>query len=277
MKGVLAAKMAGAKVVWHLNDTELPWILRVIFNMIGGLCNGFIVAGSKVYQFYLNGNRLQKKKFIEIQAPVDTAYLSPENVVRNELIGKDKKIKIVTMGTINPTKRIEDFIRVANILGKKNENLSFYIVGPELDSQKQYMRRLKELVRYYRLNNILFLGARNDIPSILKAIDIYVCTSETEASPMAVWEAMAMEKAIVSTDVGDVKRFIRDGENGFIVPPRDVEALAKKVSILIEDEDLRAKFGKLARIVALRELDLEICAQRHKDFYRSVLGLGSDL
>jgi len=271
MKAVIAGKLAGKRVVWHLNDTELPRVLKIIFNLVGSLSDGFIVAGSSVYQYYLNGNRLQKKKFIEIQAPVDTVRLNPENVVESELISKDKGIKIMTMGTINPTKRMEDFIYVASILDKKNNRLYFYIVGAELDSQKQYMNQLKELVKYYGLNNISFLGARKDIPSILKAIDIYVCTSETEASPMSVWEAMAMEKAIVSTDVGDVKRFIKDGENGFVVPPRDAKALAEKVGILIENESLRIKFGKLARAVAVKELDVAICADKHRRFYLEVL------
>ena len=82
-----------------------------------------------------------------------------------------------------------------------------------------------------------------------------------------------MEKAIVSTDVGDVSRYLKDGVNGFIVPPKDVKALAEKVSILIEDEKLRVKFGKLARAVAVKELDVAICADKHRKFYLEVLGI----
>ena len=80
-----------------------------------------------------------------------------------------------------------------------------------------------------------------------------------------------MRKAIVSTDVGDVGRFIKDGENGFIVPPRNPEALAEKVGLLIEHEELRDYFGKRARAVAVRELDLEICALKQRDFYFEIL------
>ena len=110
-----------------------------------------------------------------------------------------------------------------------------------------------------------------DSKIFLKSTDIYVCSSITEASPMSVWEAMAMEKAIVSTNVGNVKRFIRNGENGFIVPLRDAEAMAEKVSILIEDENLRVKFGKLSRATAVKELDVAICADKHRRFYLEVL------
>ena len=70
-----------------------------------------------------------------------------------------------------------------------------------------------------------------------------------------------------------VKRFIKDGENGFVVPPRNAKALAEKVSILIENENLRVKFGKLARAVAVKELEVAICADTHRKFYLEVLGI----
>ena len=50
-----------------------------------------------------------------------------------------------------------------------------------------------------------------DLEKEIIIIDIYICTSNNEASPLSVWEAMSMEKAIISTDVGDVGKFIDDG------------------------------------------------------------------
>ncbi len=85
---------------------------------------------------------------------------------------------------------------------------------------------------------------------------------------MTVFEAMAMAKPIVSTDVGDVSQLITNGENGFVVPVRDASALAEKVTLLIESEELRKKFGSKVRQVAIDHLDIEICARRHAEFYR---------
>jgi glycosyltransferase involved in cell wall biosynthesis len=169
------------------------------------------------------------------------------------------------VGYINPVKGIEYFIEMAHMLNAKYKNLHFTIVGPPLGGQRSYSRGITRLLREYHLKNVHFYGMCDDVPGILKGTDIYVCSSLTEASPMSVWEAMAMRKAVVSTDVGDVRRFI--------VPPRNAEALAEKVDLLIGDTELRNGFGKRARATAVTELDVEICADKHRRFYQEVLGI----
>lgn len=77
-----------------------------------------------------------------------------------------------------------------------------------------------------------------------------------------------MAKPIVSTDVGDVARFIKDGENGFIGPIKDAAALADKVEIFIKNKELRKKFGKKARRVAVKYLDINVCAKKYATFYK---------
>ena len=90
---------------------------------------------------------------------------------------------------------------------------------------------------------------------------------------MSVWEAMAMERAVVSTDVGDVARYITDGENGFIVRVADAAALAEKVGQLVENEQLRQNFGPRARAAVVPELDVASCAAKHRAAYRQIAGL----
>ena len=87
---------------------------------------------------------------------------------------------------------------------------------------------------------------------------------------MTVLEAMAMEKAIVSTDVGLVSTYLKDGETGFVVPVKDPVSMAEKVKILVENPDLRESFGKKARQTVQKELDISITAGKHKAFYEKV-------
>jgi len=272
IKGVIAGKMARAKVIWHLQDTFMPGIIRILFNLLSLFsCDAFIVAGTRVKRYYLDGKKGISRKTVEIQAPVDTLHFNPESVLPDDTIAHNPGITITTVGNINPIKGIEYFIEMAHLLNRNYRNLSFYVVGPYLDSQKQYSRHLARILNQYQLKNVHFYGNCDNVPGILKATDIYVCSSATEASPMSVWEAMAMQKAIVSTNVGDVRRFINDGENGFLVPPRDAEALAKKVGMLIEEEGLREHFGKRARATAVKELDVGICASKHRNLYVEVM------
>ena len=80
-----------------------------------------------------------------------------------------------------------------------------------------------------------------------------------------------MGKAIVSTDVGDVAKFIIDGGNGYIVPIKDAAALVKKAALLIDNSDLRKKIGIKAREIAVTNLDVDICVKKHAAFYRKIM------
>ena len=84
-----------------------------------------------------------------------------------------------------------------------------------------------------------------------------------------------MGKAIVTTDVGSVNQYIEDGISGFIVPVKDVDALCRKVEILLENSDLRIKMGVEARSVAKRYLDISIAAEKHATIYRKILSESS--
>ena len=101
-------------------------------------------------------------------------------------------------------------------------------------------------------------------------MEIYICTSKNESSPLSVWEAMSMEKAIVSKDVGDVSKFIKNGVNGFIVKSSNSNDLAKSVKKLILDPKMRKKFGKKSRQIAKNKLDLKVCGKLHSIAYKSI-------
>ncbi len=79
-----------------------------------------------------------------------------------------------------------------------------------------------------------------------------------------------MGKAIVTTDVGSVAQHIVDGVSGYIVPVRDVQALCKKVRLLVEQPALRQKIGAVARRTAVERLDIRHVAEKHRQIYRVV-------
>lgn len=79
-------------------------------------------------------------------------------------------------------------------------------------------------------DRVRFLGARDDVPALLAAADLFVLASRNEGMGRAFVEAMAAGLPVIGTDVGGVRTFVRDGENGFLVPPEDPTALARAVS-----------------------------------------------
>lgn len=273
-KGILAAKLAGIKVIWELNDTYAPKIVKNIFSVLSNLANGFIFASERTKKYY---SKLipSKQNFFLIQSPVNTNLFNPhaklniDKFFRNKKI--QKKIIIGTVGNINPNKDHTTFIKTAAKLSSYEKKIIFVIVGPIYKSQRKYFNYLSRLIKKNKIFNVHFIGPRNDVRSILKKIDIYVCSSKNESSPLSVWEAMAMENAVVSTDVGDIGKFIKNGQNGYITKVGDAESLAKNISKLIKNPKLRKKFGGYSRKIVINKLNLDLCARYHQKAYLDML------
>jgi len=269
-KGVIAAKLADKKIVWHLNDTMIPLFIKIVFGSLMKFVNGFIVAGSKVKEYYLKNFNI-KIPIVEIQAPVDIARFNPNNVKYDEKISKYNGIKILSVGNVNPYKGFEFFIEAAASLNIKYDNLYFFIAGNLFDSQKNYINMLKQKINEYEMKNFIFLGGIDNIEEVLKTVDIYVCSSISEASPQSVWEAMIMKKPVVSTNVGSVPDFIKDNRNGFIVKTRDGSVLANKISFFIENKDKWGEFGEVARKSVADVMAVENIARKHFEIYKRII------
>lgn len=275
-KGAIAGYLANVPVIWHLNDTGISRAIEAVFKGIGPiLADAFIVSSSATRDHYLTKTRLRKVPHRIIHPPVDTEVFDPKAVAPDRRLVTSSGVKIVTIATINPNKGIEVFIkmsqRVTQRLGRK---VNFFVVGPVYESQREYGEHLKQLVVRRGCHNVYFLGSSNDIPGILAAADVFVCSSFREAGPMTVFEAMAMATPVVSTDVGDVKEtFERMGTGARqVVPVGDAERLAQSVIELVEDEALRGVIGEAQRRYAERHLDVRVCAIKHAEFYREIVG-----
>ncbi len=120
--------------------------------------------------------------------------------------------------------------------------------------------------------SVRFLGVRSDVPEIMTAADGYVMSSAWEGMPMVLLEAAAAGLPIVSTIAGGNQEVVRDEESGFLVPPRDSEALAVAMLRLMElPEAQRRSLGELGREHIRSHYGLTRVAERWEDLYREVL------
>ncbi|MDA3915766.1 MAG: glycosyltransferase family 4 protein [Deltaproteobacteria bacterium] len=274
-KGAIAGRLAGCKVLWELNDTKMPSIVHFCFRFLAAkVAHGFIVVAQRAKKYYLKS--LQKKNIkpiFEIQSPVNCTFFNPDVVDLDSKISSYDGLHIVTVANVNPIKGIEVFLQMAVKLNKIYSDLNFWIVGPLYDSQKAYYDKLIKLQHKTELKNCFFYGYCSDVRKVLKSADIYVCSSIAEASPLSVWEAMAMEKPIISTDVGDISRFIKHGYNGYIAQVKNVGLLVDNVSKIIDNIKESKNFGQRSREIALKNFDTPIIAQKHVHAYTSVYNL----
>lgn len=122
--------------------------------------------------------------------------------------------------------------------------------------------------------NVLWLGARRDVPALLAAADIGLLTSHEEGFANAVIEGMAAGLPMVVTDVGGNREAIGSDQAGIAVPPRDPARLAAAILELVGDRDRLRRLGEAGRDRARRLYSIEACVTEYEILYRGLLKPG---
>ncbi len=120
---------------------------------------------------------------------------------------------------------------------------------------------------------IEFAGHQQDIGRFYRAMDVSVLTSLSEGLSITLLESMAYGLPVVVTDVGGNPEVVVEGETGFVVPPKDVDAFVERVVTLLKDEDLRKRFGSAARARATSEFSMARVNDRYLKLYEDVLAV----
>jgi len=120
-------------------------------------------------------------------------------------------------------------------------------------------------------DRVVFLGHRTDVPELLAACDVFALPSLFEGSSLAVLEAMAAGRAVVSSAIGGTDELIADGENGLLVPPGDPTALAAALRRLLGDAGLRASLASGARARVARDFSPATMCERTTGIYEELL------
>jgi glycosyltransferase involved in cell wall biosynthesis len=157
-------------------------------------------------------------------------------------------ICIVFVGRIQRRKGIMDLLKAVEILKRTHsisQNIEAQIIGKVWDYQ--YYLQLQEYKRKRQLEEVNFIGFRENLPSLLQQADVFVCPSLQETFGIVNLEAMACRLPVVATRVGGIPEVIVDGKTGFLVPPNDPKSLAEKLGTLIADEKLRKQMGQEGR------------------------------
>lgn len=137
------------------------------------------------------------------------------------------------------------FIEAAGALRQKHPNIKLLIVGT--GSEEEALRALA--ARLALENTVIFAGFADDIAPYVAAMDVIVnCSFGTEATSMALVEAMSLGKPAVATDYGGNPYMVLDGVNGIVVPQKDAPRLSAALERLLADPGLRAEMGRAARV-----------------------------
>jgi N,N'-diacetylbacillosaminyl-diphospho-undecaprenol alpha-1,3-N-acetylgalactosaminyltransferase len=175
--------------------------------------------------------------------------------LRQELAGKSSKI--ITM-VARPlwSKGIREFVEAYNILMDCMKDAVFIVVGEKEEGNPDNVPD-KYIVENHS-ERLQFIGWRDDVKEIYALSTIVVLPSYREGTPKSLLEAMAMGKAIVTTDAPGCREAVDHGKNGLLVPVGNSQKLAKSIYELATNKRKRTLFGRYSRKKAIREFDEKI-------------------
>jgi glycosyltransferase involved in cell wall biosynthesis len=183
-------------------------------------------------------------------------------------LNTDARVVIGTTATFIEQKGLDHLLDVAAVLRQQGAPCVFVVTGDgplrtRLEARRHAMG-LDEMV--------LFAGWKENAGITMTPLyDVLFQPSLWEAMSVVVIEAMGASKPVVATDVGDNRHVVQDGTTGFIVPPRDVAAMAARLSELIGSDRLRAEFGAEGRRAYERGYTAGVMTQAYEDLYDRLL------
>ena len=195
----------------------------------------------------LTNNDLEYYKTRNIKSCAIPNFIDEKLIHGNEHCYNSESKKIITVARIDYQKGIEYLLDVANIVLKKHPDWEWHVFGGCND--ESYKKKIETLWHKYNLEqNVLLMGANNNIYDVYKDYSFFVLTSRFEGFGMVLLEAKSNNLPTISFDIeSGPADIIRDKVDGYLIPPFDIVTMSEKIEHLINNEDTRLYFSKNAR------------------------------
>ena len=181
----------------------------------------------------------------------------------------DQDALVVTMASrLLYDKGVSEYVEAARTI-KASRADTFFVLAGARDPANPGSVTKEDLDKWAESGDVLIAGHVSDMPCLLSISDIVVLpTYYPEGIPRVLIEAAAMERPIVSTTIPGVAEIVEDGANGSLVPPRDVPSLVSAIENLLDNPNMRSKYGAAGRRKAEKEYDDKVVAERYLSEYR---------
>lgn len=176
---------------------------------------------------------------------------------RQETVADTKeKVSITLLSRMLKDKGVLEFILAAHFLRKELEGKALFRLVGGLDLDNPAYIPEKAIIDLLIPGFIVWEGHRNDIKEVYQDTDIACLPSYREGMPKSLIEAMAMSCPVVTTLAPGCRECVDDGVNGYVVPVKNIDLLAKRILLLVNNPDLRIKMGVASRVKMVREMSL---------------------
>jgi glycosyltransferase involved in cell wall biosynthesis len=239
----IIAKLFRKKIVCHLRGgyflsfyNECNFLMKFIVEAVQKIIDAQIVLGNNLIYLYEDFMNIDKIFVV----PNGRDFVYNKNFNDNE-----ERVNVLFLGNLIRQKGIIDFINAGvDILNKGYDNVTFQFAGNHYDCKEE----IENLMSNNCDLNIFDKGPvyNEDKIELINNSDIFVFPTyyRNEGHPWVIVEALAAGMPIISTDWGAIAESVIDGENGFIVNPKDPDSISSKIERLIKDKKLRFKMGQ---------------------------------
>ena len=203
--------------------------------------NRKIVSEDKIV--YINGSGVNTEEFVPSEIPEVPAFLY--------------------IGRLIKDKGIVEYLEACRKVKDECPHIRCMLVGP-FDTNPSALKP-EELQTYIDDGIIEYFGQQSNVKDYIKQCWVYVLPSYHEGTPKTVLESMACGRAIITTDAPGCRETVEDGVNGYLVPVKDVNSLAEKMKVLIQDKELVRKMGTISRDIAVDKFDVNIVNGKIKE------------
>lgn len=251
-------------------DAE-PLKRRIARRCLYSLADAVFAVSNETRDYYCRETGFPLDRMRVIPNGIDARRIDEDNTgdAREEFgIGADDFV----IGTVARLDATKDTIALARAFARlyfsqASPKLKLLVVGD--GDQKAVVERF---ISERGMNGaVIFTGLRHDVPRMLGAMNLFALSSLSEGMPVTILEAMAARLPVVATNVGAAPEMIEEGVTGFLVEPKDEQALAERFARLCSNRALARQSGQAARRKVEREYRLDSMLERYAELYLSVL------
>ena len=252
----------------HANLTDTPWFQKMADRALEPLTDIAIAVSKSTADFVIKARQIPPDKVKVVYLGVPLEEFSRERTAdeiaaaRRELGIAPEDVAIGTVTRLHDSKGNSFLVDAARLVLDRRPHARFFIVGEgplQADLEAQ-ARRLNLGDRF------VFAGFARDVARVVSAFDVSVFPSLWEGTPLTVFEALAMGKAIVATDADGLLDVLTHDRDALIVPKRNAEALADGIVRMMDEPDLRARLAREARVTG-RQYDIAAFVSKMQRLY----------
>jgi glycosyltransferase involved in cell wall biosynthesis len=276
--GRWAARLAGIRLIVHsvhgfsFNGYQ-PALLRALYifleRITARITTAFVTVSGADREEGIRKGIFKKDDVMLIRSGIDIKQfgdLPGDRISLRGKLGIDQDAPAVAMvACFKPQKAPLDFVRVAKKVLDERGDALFYLVGDGL-----LRPQVEKLIEELNIGDkVVLLGWRRDIPEIMHSIDLLVLTSLWEGLPRVLPQAMASGVPVVATNVNGAPEAIRNGLNGYLLPPGDVAGMARKIIYLINNPEEARSMGRKGREL-VKEFDIWEMVKQQEVLYQNL-------